>query len=59
MHQDNSPPMFKLVKDMGVDPVLEEATFLTHGIILKKELPLIEVERYGACFFIFVFNSHV
>ena len=47
--------MFKLVKNMGVDSVLEEATFLTHGIILKKELPPIEVKRYGACF-LFLFS---
>ena len=50
--------MFKLVKDMGVDLVLEEATFLTHGIILKKELPPIEVERYDACF-LFLFSIHM
>lgn len=56
--------MFKLVKDVEVGSAVEEATFIMHGIILKKDLPPIEVERYEACLFnfwgvIFFFFLHI
>jgi len=46
VYKDDHPNIFKLIKETDDLSQLEEASFTAYGIILEKELPPIQLERY-------------
>lgn len=41
-----SPSVYKLLRCSDVSPDFEEAIFKVHGVIIEKDLPPINIEKY-------------